>query len=294
MTAPPDLTFVVSTIGRPQGLRRLLESIGACEWADRLEVVVVDQSADQSCREVVGSGDWPFRTAVTTSSPGVSTGRNAGLRLATGAVVAFPNDLSEMPPGTPRLVIDQFDAHPDLTGWCGRLVTPSGEDSMLRFAREATPVTASNFMRTSISPTIFLRREAVQAHNGFDEQIGAGATGWYGAGEESDLLLRLLRAGARIRYDPALVVVQTDPRDTIDRTFVAKMLRYGCGEGHVWHKHQLPIHHLAYLCARKVAAAVVHLAAGKTLLARADLAWVRGCVAGLRDVPPRSLRPRPS
>jgi hypothetical protein len=47
---------------------------------------------------------------------------------------------------------------------------------------------------------------------------------------------------------------------------------------------------LGYFCARKLVAATVRTARGDRILARADLAWLRGNIAGYRDVEPKSLR----
>jgi GT2 family glycosyltransferase len=48
-----------------------------------------------------------------------------------------------------------------------------------------------------------VRREWLQRHR-FDERLGAGTRGL--AAEDTDLLYRLLDAGARVRYEPAAVV----------------------------------------------------------------------------------------
>ena len=69
------------------------------------------------------------------------------------------------------------------------------------------------------------------------------------------------------------------------------MLRYGCGQGHLWRKRRLSYLQLAYFLARKLAAAAVRTARGNRTLARADLAWLRGNIAGVLDVQPRALRP---
>lgn len=79
---------------------------------------------------------------------------------------------------------------------------------------------------------------------------------------------------------------------TPDEQFIAKMLSYGCGQGHLWHKRRLPRSLLVFSALRKIVAASVRTARGERLPARADLAWLRGNVAGLRDVPPRKPRRR--
>jgi GT2 family glycosyltransferase len=70
------------------------------------------------------------------------------------------------------------------------------------------------------------RRDGLQRAGGFDERLGAGSPG--GAGEDMDLLYRLLRAGARIRYDPQVLVFHE--RQPLDRRLASRSA-YGRGIG---------------------------------------------------------------
>ncbi|MFL6198014.1 MAG: glycosyltransferase family 2 protein [Thermoanaerobaculia bacterium] len=70
------------------------------------------------------------------------------------------------------------------------------------------------------------RREWLLRAGGFDERLGAGSPG--GAGEDMDLLYRLLRAGARIHYEPRAVVFhERQPRERR----LASRSAYGRGIG---------------------------------------------------------------
>ena len=281
--ADPALSLVVSTVGRPADFRRLLTSIEESSAAAAVELVLCDQSAEQSCTAVLEASGTPVRWQATTSGRGASVGRNAGLRLATGPLLGFPDDNCWFPPDTLRRVVDTFAADPGLAGLSGQQRTVDGRPSMLRWQREAGPVTRGNFMRTSIMSTMFFRRSVLDRVGHFDEGMGVGSAGWYGAGEESDLLLRVLADGGRIAYDPDLVVLQDEPRDEADAAFEQKMLRYGCGNGHLWRLHRLSRRQLAWYSARKAGAVVVRSVTGKRQLARADVAYLRGTWAGWTD-----------
>lgn len=303
MTAP-DLSLVVSTIGRPAEFERLLVSVHESTAANQVELIVVDQSRSQECAAVLadyqrGKYGPPSlaRTVATTSGLGASHGRNVGLRSATAPLVGFPDDNAWYPAETLHRVATRMLAVPEVAALSGRQATPDGRDSMLRWHRSAGPVTRLNFLRTSIMSSMFFRRDvldavAVDDAGPFDETMGVGSPGWYGAGEESDLLLRILDANGRVDYDPALVVLQAEPRDDHDPRFVDKMLRYGCGMGHLWRIHRLPRTQLAYYATRKVAIAAVRGARGDLVTARADLAYLEGLAAGMRDRPPARLRAR--
>jgi cellulose synthase/poly-beta-1,6-N-acetylglucosamine synthase-like glycosyltransferase len=287
----PALSLVVSTVGRAGTFTRLLNSLETVPTAGRLEVVVVDQSPDQSCAAVARSRPWAVPIITTTSPRGASIGRNAGLALASAPVVAFPDDDAYFPARTLAAVLARFAAEPELAGLCGQQQTADGRPSMLRWQAQAGPVTARNFLHTSIMSTMFFRRRWLDQIGGFDDAMGVGAPGWYHAGEESDLVLRVVEAGGRVLYDPSLIVWQDEPRDVPDEAFVRKMLEYGCGQGHLWRKRSLSRSLLAWYLGRKVVAAAVRTARGQRTLARADIAWARGNVAGFLDRCPAELVP---
>lgn len=288
----PALAIVVSTIGRQAEFRRLLESVHESPEAPEVEVVVVDQSADGRCAAVAGERRWAMRVRTATSARGASLGRNTGLAMATGPVVLFPDDDAWYPHGSLTSIRRVFDEDPGIAGLCGRQTTSDGRPSMLRWQNRPGEVSARNFLRTSIMSTMFFRRDWLDLVGPFDEDMGVGCPTWWGACEESDLLLRIIEAGGYVPYRPDLIVLQDDPRDDPGEEFVTKMLKYGCGQGHLWRKRQLSKPHLGYLLGRKLAAAAVRAGRGDRTLARADLAWLRGNICGLRNIPPRALAAR--
>lgn len=282
--------MVVTTVGRPEAFERLLAALDEAPDVADLELVVVDQSTDRSCLAVLDRHGSRATVRATTSGRGASVGRNVGLALVTAPVVGFPDDNAWFPPETPGRVIDAFGEDPTLTGLSIRQATPDGRDSMLRWQREPGPVTESNFMHTSIMSGMFFAKDRLDAVGRFDEGMGVGSDGWYGSGEESDLLLRVLRAGCRITYDPSIVVWQEETRDDTDPRFAEKMLRYGAGAGHLWRRHDLSRRLLAYYAARKVVGVGVRTLQGRRQLAAADVQYLRGLVGGYLDRRPRGLR----
>jgi glycosyltransferase involved in cell wall biosynthesis len=285
----PGVSLVVSTVGRPEALRRLISSLVGAHDTAAIELVVVDQSVERRCIAVLEADPPPFPWTATTSSLGLSHGRNVGLRHAHGDLIAFPDDDCWYRPDTLTRVLARFACadQPDVVA--GRALTAEGRPSLLRWAPTARRVTRTNYHRTTISFTLFVRRSLVIDAGGFDERLGVGASGWYGAGEESDLVLRLLERRAVAVYDPRVAVHHDDARMAPTPDLVDKMLRYGCGQGHLWRRHRISPPHVAYLLARKATGSVAHYVARRPMLARADVAYLRGCVAGLRDRPPAAL-----
>jgi glycosyltransferase involved in cell wall biosynthesis len=157
----PLISLVCTTVGRPDALRRLLTSVAGSERADAIEFVLVDQGSDRSCIEILEYFDLPGLKRSTVSGRGVSAGRNAGTAIATAPIIAFPNDNCWYPPTTIQNVVTLLDARPEWAGISGKQVTADGGASMLRWLDDEVEISRRNFMRTSISSTLFFRRTAL-------------------------------------------------------------------------------------------------------------------------------------
>lgn len=221
-----DLTVAVATLDRPQGLARCLEAL-ALGTVRPAEVLVVDQGEGA---DLVVEG-LPIRH-LRQERRGLAASRNLALTEASRPVLAVTDD----------------DCVPDV-GWVAALEqafrSPHPPDAVtgpvLPLGPEAPGLYAVS-SRTSASPADFTgralpwlvgtganfaaRREWLLRAGGFDERLGAGSPG--GAGEDMDLLYRLLRAGARIRYEPRAVVFhERQPRERR----LASRSAYGRGIG---------------------------------------------------------------
>ena len=279
MTSPRS-SLVCTTIGRPSEFRRLLDSVAASSIAEHVEFIVVDQSDDQQCAALVTSAELPGPVKATRSGRGASTGRNAGTRLVTAPIVAYPDDNCWYRPDTLEAATRLLETDTELAGVSGMQVTADGRPSMQRWLRRPTTVSRLNFPRTSIASTIFLRTATLPSRAPFDESIGVGSPGLRGAGEESDLVLRLIAAGHTLSYDPSIHILQDDDRHAITEAFVDKMFKYGVGNGHLWRRHRLSVAQFGYHGARKIVGSVVRDIRGNRIHARADVAYLRGELVG--------------
>lgn len=275
------VSLVVSTIGRPVQMHRLLDSLLRVENPQAMELIVVDQTEDGASALAAEEFGLPFPVRTTRSARGLSHGRNVGLALVSGDVVTFPDDDCFYRPDTVSRALHLLG---DVTcaGVSGVQLTEDGRPSMLRWPDSACDITRANFYRTAISSTFFVRTDVVTEVGGFDETLGAGSRQGYLSGEESDLVLRILGAGHRLRYDPSLVVLQDEPRDDLPPDFAQKMFGYGRGFGRLFRQHRLGRGRFEALLMRKTVGAVVRRITGNTGLAQADQAFVRGAREGFR------------
>lgn len=279
-----DTSLVVSTIGRTEPIIRLIHSLVKQQGAaDPFELIVIDQSPDGRVDRLLHQLTPPIRWRVTQSEPGVSLGRNLGAAMGDGGLLAFPDDDCWYHPHTLAKVAELRTDSDILTIFSGQQVNPDGTRSMLRWPGRARTLNRRDVWQSAISSTLFIPRTVFDGVGGFDEELGVGARTPWQAAEDTDLLLRAMRAGAQVKYEPSLLVYQDDPRRDGDVDLRSKMLGYGRGVGRVLARNHYPRSYVNLLMARKGAASATRMALGRPKAAQADLAWANGVWHGYHD-----------
>jgi GT2 family glycosyltransferase len=233
---------------------------------------------------------------------GLSIARNTGVRAATGELIAFTDDDAAVhPTWAARVRYGLRD--PALLALTG-LVLPAelATQSQLVFEHDLGGFGHgyrmldfdAEFFRTlrwkgvpvwlvGAGANMAFRRRAFERVGGFDERLGAGAAG---CSEDSELWYRLLAAGERCRYDPALVVYHYHRAD--EAALRAQVRAYM--RGHVdalliqyeRHRHAGNLLRLCVILPRFYASlllsACLHGFTVRTRLVRSELA---GCLAGI-------------
>lgn len=228
-----QLTVAISTLNRPEALSSCLNAL-LC--GDRLpaEIVIVDQSRDDRTRAVV-ERQPPGGVVLKYfhhDGRGLGAAQNFAFARACTPIVAVTDDDCCPAPDWVAQVEAAFASQNQIDALTGR-VLPLGPDvagsyavssrtSKLRvdFDRRAMPWdigSGNNFA---------VRREWLECIGGNDERLGPGSPGQ--GGVDMDLFYRLLRAGARIRYEPELLVyhARTDKAGRMGRR-----IPYGYGMG---------------------------------------------------------------
>jgi GT2 family glycosyltransferase len=234
--ARPSVSVVVCTRDRPHDLRRCLASLLACDPPPE-EIIVVDNAPQgpETSAVVRGAGRARY---VSEPRPGLSHARNAGVRAATGDVIAFTDDDVEAPRDWIARLAAPF-AEPEVacvTGFVIPAVLETEAACLFEFeiggfGHETTRRRFdAAFLRRGWwrSPDVWkigaganmaIRRDAFAEVGLFDPRLGAGASG---CSEDSEFWFRLLRAGRVCRYDPAAVVYH---HHRADRPALARQLR---------------------------------------------------------------------
>jgi cellulose synthase/poly-beta-1,6-N-acetylglucosamine synthase-like glycosyltransferase len=88
----------------------------------------------------------------------------------------------------------------------------------------------------AIAETCFFRAEVLEQVGGFGEELGIGCAAPWQSGAETDLLLRVMRAGWRVVYDPRVAAYEENPDDPEPggRAFRAKARHAARGTGRVY------------------------------------------------------------
>ncbi|HEX7185065.1 MAG TPA: glycosyltransferase [Thermoanaerobaculia bacterium] len=229
------ISVAISTRHRPDALARCLDALAAGDLLPA-EVVIVDQSRDDRTQGVVEErlGGPLLLVYVRQDAQGLAVAQNAAVARTTRPVVAVTDD-DCVPAPDWLATLERVFADPGLDGLAGRVLpmAPEGDRIFPVSSRTSTVRRDFGSRRGRAVPwevgsgnNFALRREWWDRVGGCDERLGPGSPAQ--GGVDMDLFHRLLRAGARLRYEPdALVFHERQTR--ADR--LARRPMYGRGMG---------------------------------------------------------------
>jgi GT2 family glycosyltransferase len=228
------ITVAVATMDRPGRLERCVRALVDGSMLPA-ELIIVDQSATSETDGLVSRAGWdrilPVRY-LRQPRLGLSASRNAAVAMATQRIVAFTDDDCVPDRRWVESLADAFAGATAPDAVTGR-VLPLGPEQPGLYAVSVRASTARKlFARHAIPWAVgtggnaAVAREWIERVGGFDERLGAGTPGL--SAEDLDLFYRLLRAGARVQYEPAAVIYHE--RQTADDA-CARAHTYGFGLG---------------------------------------------------------------
>jgi glycosyltransferase involved in cell wall biosynthesis len=226
-----EVSLIVATLGRHDEIERLLTSL-ARQTIDhrRFEVIIVDQNDSIDLTPVIAtfSNDLTI-SHIRSTTHGLACNRNKGLGIATGGIVAFPDDDCTYYADTLERVLDHYQQEPDSVVLLGSVYDRNSNQPVIRrWPNHAIRATPANVFFLYSSITIFSRLRSLL----FDERLGAGAR--YGSYEDADYVLRALQYGP-VQYNPAVQVWHSDLNARLMSP--AKIRAYGVGFGAFVAKH---------------------------------------------------------
>ncbi len=256
------ISLVTSTMNRPNQIRELLESLKA-QSVVALQIIIVDQSTDNETEAAVNEFKAKLPVEyIRDPRKGLSRGRNLGLGHVTGELVAFPDDDCLYPTDTLERVESAFTSDPGLGVYTGMSITPVGVPSQGRWGTQPHVIDRFNIWTSQTSYTTFYRTETLKNAGVFNEDLGVGSGTIWGAGEETELMLRALRQGAKGMYDPALRIIHPEPLAIFDATALDRGRRYNRGFGRVLRLEKYPVWFVLYMAGRPLLGAASSLLKG--------------------------------
>ncbi len=238
------VSVVMCTRNRASRLAACLDRIAASGGGSQAswELLVVDNGSTDDSLSVLdrwgGANTCAFRV-VAEPRPGLSLARNAGVRAATGELIAFVDDdcLVESDWMERLLAAYLMQPVPDLVGGRVDLHDPADAAISIRPFDDSSDVADLTAVSTRLIGCNFsVRAHALRSIGLFDERLGAGSPSR--SGEDLDLFYRLLKAGMRLRYDGSVRVRHAHGR-RLESDLADLRLGYLRGRAAVFAKHSL-------------------------------------------------------
>jgi GT2 family glycosyltransferase len=232
MTAAPDLSVVISSVGRERP-EETIESIVAAASRVEAEVEVI-----LGWENTAPPPPLPPGTRVVEMFPApLSSARNRGLGLARAPLVAFVDDDEVVDPGWVAGLLAAFrsDSAPDAVFGP---VAPRDERGLAychfdggEFRVFRDPATPPWLVGTG--GNMAYAKDVLIEAGAFDPFLGAGSVGL--SAEESDMIVRLLRAGRTLAWSPEMVVYH--PSKTVQERLDSRF-PYAYGTGKLVRRHR--------------------------------------------------------
>lgn len=246
----PTVSLIVATVERTRELDRLFESLAAQTFKD-VEIIVVDQNIDDRLLPYLDRARQSglFIKHVRHRPANLSAARNAGIEAAAGEWVGFPDDDCWYDDALLERLEARFRCTAPLSG---AAVQWAEEGVPFQLAPSLTWERSRMFRDIPVASfQLFFHRRLFEHIGGFDCRLGVGL--FFGAGEETDLVLRALRAGALLTYEPAAKVHHPIKKPAPNAQARLAMRCRQRGAGALWAKHGLP----AWVIARGLIAPVL-------------------------------------
>ena len=282
-------SLIVATLGPAPGLQRLLQSLKDAD-APLSEVIVVDQNNDDRLSDILSSFRSHLEIVHLRSRRGLSIARNTGISAARGQLLAFPDDDCWYPPRLLATVYERLLAEPSWAGLTCRCTDEQGRLAAGALSRRSGLISRRTVWSRGVSATMFVRRGLVAAVGDFDSSLGLGAPTPFQSGEETDYLLRALKAGHSIWHETRLRVHHPLPPAPQELGSVERARAYGRGMGRVLRLHGFGFLTLAGHVVLPCLGSLHALILCNPALARIRYARALGRIEGWRAVMPDALQ----
>lgn len=280
-----QLSVVIATHARPAALARLLASLAPQLVPGAREILIAENGTPAPATPPPGA---PPHQHLHDPRPGKCRVQNDAIRRARGGIIVCLDDDLVAAPRYLDEVERFFTGHPEFAAMKGRILPAEDPAAKVGAAAAAwldLPIVDHGEevieVRGVLGANMAFRAAALERVGLFDERLGPGAAGHE---EETEMSMRLRRAGFRIGYAPrALVYHEVDPARADRARFLRIARERGrCRMIHERHRALAVVAGNALATLRVWAARIC--GAGPERLAREErrLAVAQGMLDGLR------------
>jgi len=231
------ISLVVATYNRLEVLMNFFDSV--LNSGVKFEIVLIDQNDLLDLKDLIHK----YRSFgldieyIKISEKNLSKARNFGISICKYDIIGFPDDDCFYDPSTLLNIVNHFENNiTDVL--VGRWL-----EIDFKYRKGLIPLDRSEILNFKGIPTssitVFFRKCCLEKIGGFDVRLGVGQ--WFGAGEETDLIIRATKAGFFICYDYNVIVHHkfVKVEDYVNYNLNFKRQR---GVGAIYIKNKMPVY----------------------------------------------------
>ena len=235
-------SLIIGTLNRADTLGSCLESLLKQSFTD-YEIIIIDQSNDDLTEKLVDSLHSEKIIYKRVSFKGLSKARNEGLKYARGDFLCLIDDDAyyneDYLSNALRTLTEGKDKKTIVSGYIFDTVNKR-DFAKYDHTRNNLSLNTIQIIRTCPSAALIIPIQVMVECGAFDEKLGVGAE--YGAGEETDLLLRAIQRDYHVIYSESVKLKHPYPipeKSTSTDNSNNKMWYYYKGIGALYKKHLL-------------------------------------------------------
>jgi Predicted glycosyltransferases len=230
-----SFSLILATVGRTTCIQVVLASLEAQTFKN-FDILLIDQNEPGYLTPVLEPFLGRLDIRVFRSAPGLSKARNEGLLHLSGDAFALVDDDCAYEPDTLEKAAAALSSTDIAIGVALPLPASPDEAAVPPEHHPAVCETVRTVFWNAPSITLFFRSHIVPSVGFFDENMGAGSGTHFGSGEETDYVIRAIRAGYMVIRDASIKV----RHPLLDHTSsIAKAKTYGHGRRFLIKKHTI-------------------------------------------------------
>ena len=242
-------SLIIGTLNRAEYLRCCLQSLKDQKFND-FEIIIIDQSSNNDTEHLVEQyRDSLNLSYIHVTYQGLSRARNEALKMISGDYFCLIDDDAFYNSEYLYNLSKHVAAHPNGI-FSGYMWDTSRHREFASYyeLQENQSLSMRQIIRNCPSPALSFPSSVVNKIGSFDTDFGVGAK--FGAGEETDFILRATSCGYKVYYYKDLYVehphklLAMNLSDGKDKNYKQKTFNYAYGIGALYKKH---MHGIAFI-----------------------------------------------